>query len=195
MVKFLTAALGGLTALAVAGLATPSGQAMFGTQQAPLAIPLSVISDPGPVSLNNVTAPAATPMRTVPGVAAAAAIVSKRHVSAPVAHLARPAQRPTARRIYRSTGSAPVAVAHSVPTPAGLPIGGAGGIGSIIQFLPAMLQQAAPAPSPYGYGYGPAPVPQAPPVPSPYGYGPAPAPQAAPAPGWHQGNQGDGPER
>jgi hypothetical protein len=180
MVKFLTMALGGLTALAVAGLATPSGQAMLGTHQALPAIPVSVISDPGPLSPINVTAPAATPVSTAPGVPAPAPVVSERHVSAPVAQVARPVYRPTARRIYRPAASAPVAVAHSVPTPAGLSMGGAGGIGSIMQLLPSMLQQGAPVPSQYGYGYGP-----------------APASQAAPAPAWgggNQGNQGDGPE-
>jgi hypothetical protein len=178
MIKLLTTALGGLTALAVAGLATPSGQAMLGTHQTLPAIPISVISDPGPAGPINVTGPTAAPVSAAPVVAAPVPAVSERHVSAPVAQAARPVYPPTTRRVYRPAPSAPVAVAsHSVPTPAGLPMGGAGGIGSIMQFLPGMLQQAAPAPSQYGYG-------------------PAPAPQAvpAPAPGWNQGDQRDGAE-
>jgi CRISPR-associated Cas5-like protein len=169
MVKFLTTALGGLTALAVAGLATPSGQAMLGSPQAPLAIPVSVISDPGAVGPMNVTVPAATPVSAMPGVARPIPIVSKRHVSAPMAQFARPVHRLTARRVY------------SVPTPTGLPIGGVGGIGSLMQLLPGMLQQTAPAPSLYSYGYAPAPAPQA-----------APAPQPIAAPGLNQSNQSDG---
>lgn len=197
MIKFLTTALGGLTALTVAGLATPSGQAMLGTHQALPAVPVSVISDPGPVDPINVTAPAATPVSTAPGVTARTPVVSERHVSAPVAQVARPVARPTVRRVYRPEASAPVAVANSVPTSAGLPIGGAGAIGSIMQLLPGMLQQGAPVPSQYGYGYGSAPAPQA-----------APAPAWGGGPGrghgrghwdnrWNQGNQrnqGDGPE-
>lgn len=200
MVKFLTTALGGLTALAVAGLATPSGQAMLGTHQALPAVLVSVISDPGPVGPINVTVPAATPVSTAAGVAVRTPVVSERHVSerhvsAPVAQVARPVYRATARPVSRPPASAPVAVAHSAPMPAGLPIGGAGAIGSIMQFLPGMLQQGAS-------------------VSSQYAYGPAPAPQAAPARAWgggpgrdhgrghwdnrwnqgNRGNQGDGPE-
>jgi hypothetical protein len=180
MIKSLTMALGGLTALAVAGLATPSGQAMLGTHQASPAVPVSVISDPGPVGPTNVTVPAATPVPTAPRVAAPAPVVSERHVSAPAAQVARPVYRPTARGVYRPVASAPAAVSRAVPAPAGLPIGGAGGIGSIMQFLPSMLQQGAPAPSQYGYGYGLAPAPQAAPVPV--------------SSGGNQGIPGDGPE-
>jgi len=194
MVKFLTTALGGLTAFTVAGLATPSGQAMLGIHQAPPTVPVSVISDPGPVGPINLTAPAVTPVSTAPGVAAPAPVASKQHVSAPVAQVARPVYRPTTRRVYRPAASAPVTVAHSAPTPAGVPMGGAGGIGSIMQFLPAMLQQGAQVPSQDGYGYGPAPASQA-----------APAPGWGGGPGlhhgrghwdnrWNQGKQGDGPE-
>jgi hypothetical protein len=129
MVKFLTTALGGLTALAVAGLATPSGQAILGIHQTQPAVPVSVISDPGPAKVG---APVARP-----------------RVTDPAPSVARPVTHP----VYRNTsvGSAPAGL------PAGLPMGGAGGLTNVLQNLPGMFQQGAPVPE-YGPAAPAAPV-------------------------------------
>jgi hypothetical protein len=130
MVKFLTTALGGLTALAVVGLGTPSGQAVLGIHRTQSAVPVSVISDPGPAKVD---APVAPPR---------------------VIHSAPSVARPVTRPVYRHTSVGPAAPAG---LPAGLPMGGAGGLTNVLQNLPGMLQQGAPVPQ-YGPAAPAAPV-------------------------------------
>jgi hypothetical protein len=167
MVKFLTTALGGLTALTVAGLATPSGQAMLGLHQTQPAVPVSVISDPGPAK---VALPAATPVSTAPAPETAPAPAVVQHTAVP-APRSEPVAHPAATRpVYHSAASRPAyhpapAAARPVPAPAGLPMGGAGAgaITNILLNLPQVLQQggapgvpqyAPPAPAPDNGGWG-----------------------------------------
>jgi len=117
MVKFLTMALGGLTALAVAGLATPHGQALLGIHQTQPTVPVSVIADPG-------AANTAAPVKAAP---------ASHPVYGPAVRSA-PAARPSAH-------PAPAA------TPGGILVGGAGAIANILLNLPHVLPRAgAPFP-------------------------------------------------
>jgi hypothetical protein len=178
MVKFLTTALGGLTALAVFGLVTPSGQAVLGLHhQTQPPVPVSIISDPGPA---NATIPAALPTSTAPAAAPvpvpevyhhaaipvhAAAPVERPaavHQSAPVArHVTHPAYHAAASRpVYRPAAVRPAPVARPA-TPsfaggAGFPMGMGGGMPGLMQLLPGMLQQGGlPGATQYAPGAGP----------------------------------------
>jgi len=137
MMKVVTAALGGLTALAVTGMMTPHGQALLGLQQTQPQVPVSVISDPGPVK-------AAAPL-----VAPAVRPAAPRTVAQPVVHRAPApprgyASRPEARPAMPAAGIAPMA--------------GAGAITNILLNLPQVLNatQGGPAGPPPGPGpWGP----------------------------------------
>ena len=138
MVKFLTAVLGGLTAFAVAGLATPPGRAVLGIHQTEPAVPVSVIADPGAVN-------AAPPVRSG---------TAPRTEAAPISHpVYRPAVQPVpaARPIARPASAGP----------ASIPTGGAGAITNILLNLPQILLRAGtPVPQvgpamPENGGWGP----------------------------------------
>jgi hypothetical protein len=138
MVKFLTTVLGGLTALAVAGLATPLGQAVLGMHQTQPTVPLSVIADPG-------AANAAAPVRSGS---------APRTEAAPVSHrVYRPAVQPvpTARPVARPVPAGPV----------GIVMAGAAAITNVLLKLPQVLPKAgAPFPQvgpalPETGGWGP----------------------------------------
>lgn len=150
MMKFLTTALGGLTMLAVTGMATAPGQAMLGLQRAQTAAPVSVISDPGPQKF---VAPAAAPATPAPAsTTPALAPTAAPHpaVAAPVAP--RPAvARPVARPAAPAATSVPAAGAAPAANPMG-GLGGAGAITNILLNLPQVLQQGGGSGGDEGHG-------------------------------------------
>jgi hypothetical protein len=161
MMKVLTSALGGLTVLAVSGLATPPGQAMLGIRQTQAAAPVSVISDPGPVQLAVPTAGPVepTPVRVEPAAPAGSA-PAPRAVAAPVA---RPtadsrASQPVARPVAR-----PAAPVQAAPTQAAPALAGAGAITNLLLNLPQVLHEGPPVAPEGGPAYGPPPGPPGPP--------------------------------
>lgn len=142
MVRILALGFGLVTALAVAGSMTPTGQAMLGLRHpVEQTVPVTVIQDaPAAIPAPTTVRPFAAPAATGPAPTARPSVVtSQARPAAPQARPSTPQARPNGHEA-RQAPSQPQAAPQGIP-------GGLAGVANILLNLPQVLDQTHVGPN------------------------------------------------